>query len=251
MNTFNYEQIDQYLMGQLQGENLRSFERQMESDPDLAQEVADRRKSLDILEDLGDLQLKKRIKVIHNKVVGSSEREATPEKVTKVRPLYRWIAVAATFLLLISAFLWWSNRALDNQQLFAQHYEPYNISFTNRSADVDTRLADASRLYKNGNFQQVIGLLESYLQDTTNTKATLALGIAAIELNHYDKAIQYFDQLIEAKDPLYEEQAIWYKALTYLKQDDAANCKTQLNLLTQERFSFRKADAQQLLNQLN
>ncbi|MEM9820529.1 MAG: hypothetical protein AAF985_05635 [Bacteroidota bacterium] len=252
MNTFNYEQIDQYLMGQLQGESLRLFEQQLEGDPDLANEVKERRKSLDVLEDIGDLQLKERIQNIHNRVLDQQPASTSTEKsIGRIRPLYTWLALAASVLLLLAAGMWWSTTPTpDAQQLFAQHYEAYPISFTSRAGENDTKLADASRYYREGAFEKVIGPLESVLADSINTKAKLALGIAELELNHFAKAIQHFDDLINAKDPLYEEQALWFKALTYLKQNDLDNCAQQLKQLDQDRFSFKRQAALDLLEKL-
>ncbi|MEM8908047.1 MAG: hypothetical protein AAGD05_09400 [Bacteroidota bacterium] len=251
MNKLNYEIIDQYVMGLLEEEALKAFESQLATDAQLAREVQLRRESLELIEDLGDLRLKKRLQGIHKEVAETSPpADGKGSTLGRSHSLYRWLSVAAVLLLLMMALFWWGRTAPKHQQLFAQHYEAYPLSFNSRSSPLDLVMAKAGALYNNADYEEAGVLFSQILEENPNSKAQFALGIAALEMADYPRALQQFEQLIAQKDPIYEEQAIWYKALIYLAQADWLQCREQLQLLTHAPFTFRRDQAQELLTQL-
>ncbi|GJM32195.1 MAG: hypothetical protein DHS20C18_11960 [Saprospiraceae bacterium] len=216
------DQIDDYLLGRLQGESLRAFQEQLDTDTELAKELGIRKELLQQIDDLGDQQMKARISEVH---------QLQLKQMKQYKLIQR--SLILFFLLLLLAILgwWFLGRAPKNEILYQQHYQAYALNFGSRDQAANPGLLSAGAAYKQGDFANALTLFQNILtQAPNNTKIRLAIGLCQQELQQYDQALQSYTPLIEKDDPLYGDQARWYTALIHLHQGNREEC---INLLQQ------------------
>ena len=229
MNSTDQHTIDEYLLNRLEGDNLQTFEQSLAHDEALAKEVAERKQLMSAMEMVGDLQMKERVRRIHLAEIGRSDNppNTNPRK---------WV-FALVLILIASLAIWWFVRpkAQTPPQLYAQYYKPYDLNFSTRNSDASLVLAEAGALYKSGNYATALPLFEQVINATpTDSKARLAAGICQLELKQYEEALAQFNVLIDAKDPLFGEQALWYGAMARLQQGNVTETSVLLEKLVTE-----------------
>ena len=237
--------IDEYLTGHMTKEARISFENQLEQNAELQAALEDRKILLAAIDAIGDVQMKERAKRIHQKATAP---------VTKVRKFsFLQYAAAAILALVVAVGIWLYLKPASPAELFAAHYEPYVLNFTNRDLNTDQQLSQASTLYINGNYQEAVPLLENLLNQEINNKdqVRLATGIGHMELNNDAAASNYFQQLIDNPSSPYYEQGLWYAALLSLRNENIGNAEQYLNELIKDDTSFYFKKANELLSKLD
>ncbi|HFA48531.1 MAG TPA: tetratricopeptide repeat protein, partial [Bacteroidetes bacterium] len=229
--------VDEYLLGNLSGEELASFEKKLEKEEALQAAVEDRKDLIAAVDALGDIQMKERVRRIHERATNKTTvvRQIKPRRIN-----FRAYAAAAVALVAIGLSLWIWLRPPLNERLYADFFEPYSISFSSRGNDADQKLSEAGRLYNNGDYINAIPVLEKLLNEEINNKdgVLLATGISYMELGEYENAARIFENIIDKKGSPYYEQGVWYLALVALEENDIDGCKRYLGLLVEEEDGF-------------
>lgn len=234
MKNFDENKIDDYLRGDLSSTEKLAIEKEMQSNPELAADIKRQQAIIEHLKVLEYRRMSALVKDVHQQEHSRSHLKAKP---------YRFLAVAAAILLMLTAGWWmWDNNT--SQDLYAQYYESYDLRFGNRStSDV---LSEAGGYYIDGNFEKAIPLFEEALRAIPDErKASFALGIAQMELEQWEQALPYFQQLIDSKDILYAQNAKWYMALSLYQLGRMEEAQTLLSELSQDkqaRFSKKASD---------
>ncbi len=247
MEASEYRMIDNYLLGRLKGKELETFEQKLQSDAVFAQTVEEQKQAIDVLRKLEDMELKMEVQEVQQKF----QKERKP--VSTIRRLRPWLAAAAAVLILVVSYI--VLKGPNHKQLFNTYYAAYDTSFGDRDAsdDIKIKLAEASRLYKQKDYAQALPNLESLLPEVDNSKLQLMIGICHLELNNYDKALPFFNQLYEKKDPAFQYHGLWYSAMTYLKSGNITQCKSQLQKLlqaTDPNGVYKQAESKELLEKI-
>ncbi len=247
-----FEKIELYLHNQLEGEELRRFEEQLKNDEELQQQVLlyktidseMRQKTAGSDE---EEKLKKTLSDLHRKYFNRDDTT----KVVAIQKRRRWLFAAAAVLLLLIAGAYWyffADTTKDNETLYTQYavYEP--LSSQRGSKDSSLMLQNAIAAYNNKQFNEALTSLTAHLHtDSSDAELMLAKSICLTETGHYEEAIAGFDRLAE-KNEIFKYQALWYKALAYLKQNDKAGCKQLLESIPPGADTYGKA--KQLLRDL-
>jgi tetratricopeptide (TPR) repeat protein len=221
------------------------IEEKMKTDQAFAQEVALYQSIEGGLRLKGNKALKAQLNEIHNRVVPEASKP-------KVRQLSTgsWLAIAASIALLILAgyfLLGPASNTSDN--LFAAHYERFEWNAETRSTQTD-ELQQLTQLYNSQNTGEFLQAAENgQWSPAQNPQLALALGSSYLEQGQYEKAIQYFETA--STNTLFESEAQWYLALTYLKQEKTDKTIEILQNLEQQNTSFYANKAQQLLDKLD
>jgi|GEM_PF-2216504 len=236
--------IDEFILGHLEGEALASFERQLATDSALAEEVQQRKKVVAVVDAIGDLQMRERVRKIHQAAVQQ------PGNMGK-KKAWKWV-IAAILILLALFITWFFLRPKETpEKLYALYYQSYPLSFGARNLESDQQLAKAGNSYKAGNFSEALPVFEQLLSTNPNdSKLRLAAGICRLELGQYDGALAHFQQLIDANDPLYKQQALWYSALAYLQKSDLVKSKSTLEEIVKDKEGQFYEKAAALLSDL-
>ena len=209
-----YEEVERYISGEMQGEELAAFERLLQQDADLQKEVNLHRNLETWLADEGAMKLRDVLEQTGNKT-----------QPAKVIPFYRRpLAVAASVLLLILAgyFTWQLNTGDSTTQLFAQNFEPYQVVFSPRSENPlqETRNA-AINAYQQGRYAEAIEYFDKLQQeDSLGVAPAFYKGICYLARGDVDKSIQLLDSVKNIANPLFTEQSAWYLGLAFLKKND-------------------------------
>jgi len=235
------DQIDDFLTGRLGEAERTDFEHQLQSDVALQQAVKTQELLLSGIDDFGNEQLKARLQ----RISADRKQRTAPQPRLFIR---RMIAAAAVFLLLLAVGWWWQSSSLTPDQHYANHFEPYSLTFNSRTNDADLSLAQFEQLYRGKKYSQLTEEAGTYLsQNPKNYPLQLAVGISYMELEKYQEALPYFDTIINANDPFFSDQARWYKALAYLKTKQPEKSKALLEKLAKDPSSDRQEAAIQLL----
>ena len=149
----------------------------------------------------------------------------------RLRPLM----VAASIALLIGFFLF--NNGSPVYSDFANHN---NLELVVRSEN-NSAISKAEEAFNNKNyttaFAQLTILEEQFPNDV---EIKLHKGICLLELDKYSQAETVFNSISEGNSA-FKNKAIWYKALTYLKQEQFDECKITLQTISESSEEFELA----------
>ena len=242
MSEINYEIISQYLNGELTGEALAAFEKQMQEDSELAAEVNIYR----IIE--ADQSFFIKNKAEKEKLAGSLEelnKDYFKKNEAKVIGINRWwyaaaaVAAAVVFILILRPF---GEETFDNNKLFAYYTKDVEpLSAVERGANEDTLLLQAVNLFNKKDYKKSLPLLKNTLaSDSAKTDLLIATGFCFLQINQYDSATKIFNYLVNG-NTVYKNKATWYKALTFLKKNKIDSCYKILETLPVDADNIKEA----------
>jgi len=236
-----FENIDQYLRGELSGEEAAGFEKNMEKDPLLREKVDQHRQIIQGLQAGFRRELKE---MLQDEEKFLSKKTSTSRR----RSLFPMIGIAAVISLLVVSYIL-LNRSPDDEMLFEKYYAVYpNIeSPVSRSGMQEDNPFAA---YEQASFDVALDRFRALLVDNPrNASLHFYSGICLLELDQPVHAIQEFQSVYELSDTTFQRPAKWYEALAHLQNGDVSQAKTILrNMETGE--DLYAAKAQELLNDL-
>lgn len=254
MKNVDYLLIEKYLSEELTSEELIEFKTRLENDNDFALEVnlyseinqtlTSRRSNFkeendlrNTLEDLG------KEFVANNQSSVDSEQLVVDKKskIFSLKPYIKFIAVAASVILIVSIFRLNGNL---NYNDFANHQQ---LDLVVRGT-TDEHLTIAQDAFNAKDYEIAEKELRTVLYaDNSNTEVQLYLGVSLLEQDKFELAEATFNTLKNGKS-IYKNKAIWYLALTKLKQKDYKNCELLLKLIPKDSEDY--GNAKKLLRKL-
>lgn len=242
----NENLIDRYLLNILSPEEKKAFELRLENEKALVEELNQQRKIINEIEGFGRIELKSKLKEIHNEVSINSSKPNT-----KIRKIIYSIAAAAIFIGVLSTCWLWTSQAPTNSELYALNFEPYELSLNQRS-EGDITLKNIESLYVDGSYYEVIPLFKNALDESTlkSSQILLGLGISYLQTKQSTQAIEQFNAILANKDFNYEDEAQWYLGLSYLKLDEINKAKDHLNILASDSSKDHHEAAKVLISQI-
>ncbi|MEM1214112.1 MAG: tetratricopeptide repeat protein [Bacteroidota bacterium] len=174
------------------------------------------------------------------------QAQAQYQQETPVKKMgLRWVAalaVAASIALLI----WFNYQTKRNPQELYADYAMHAVNLQQMGTDTDRGTLQS--LFQQKKYAAALPLIDCYLGEYPDAAdVRLARGIALLETGQYEEAVTAFRTLAQAH-PIYTNEAHWYQALTYLKQEQITAAITSLRNIPSG--SSRYATAQELLRQL-
>lgn len=239
MQKERYIRFDRYLNNELPEEELKSFEEQLKSDIDfkedfevycalessLGSKFENEEKVLALRKTLSDLGSQ------HIKQGDNNKKE------TKVISLFRYrnLMVAASIALLIGFFLF--NNGSPVYGDFAQH-NPLELVVR---GDNNEAISKAEAAFNSKNYGEALKQLTILSNNYPNDpEISLYLGISQLELNNYAEAETIFNYISDGNSAL-ATKAVWYKALTFLKQKKLNECKEVLKTIPESAEEYPQA----------
>ncbi len=241
MNEERYILFENYLSNELSDEEKNNFEKQLSEDPELAS-------SFEIFEELNEH--------LSNKFGNTAELNAFKQnlnsiaathfktKKVKVISLRSWhYSVAASVAILIGLFVFMQN----NDPNFEDYNQHENAYFTERGA-VENQLKLAQDAFNAKNYKEAVANFEMVLKENKSPETQLFYAISLLEDNQFQKAeIQLMD--LKLGNSAFKNKAIWYLALSKLKQKDYKSCKEILNSIPKDYEDYDQV--QELLDELD
>ena len=228
-----YEEIEDYLNGQLGTEATAKFEQRLRSDAALAARVQLFKNMGTALEDKKAMERQQQIEAIGEGFFAAQKTETPVRRL----PFYRKpLSMAASILLLVVAGILWrqfgSNSFSSSDELFAEHFETYPLSEMVRGGnDPENPYQQAVEEYGSKNYPGAVASFRSLLANNPGD-VPAAFGLANAYLNgqpaQLDLALRYFQQVAEDGNTAYAPKAEWYIALIYLKKGERDKAKSVL-----------------------
>lgn len=240
MEKDNYILIEKYLNGELNVEEVKSFQTRLKEDTAFSEEYT-LQKSMNIFleKDRNQPALKSKLESIGKDFFLEEKKIDRIIPINRNKNRNRWLigliatAAIAAILVMFNPF--------QQQDLYNQYASHQPISLTEKSAGSDLA-TKAETAFNQKNYSLAYENLTIYLQENSaNQKAQLALGISALEFGKTEEAISIFMKISTGNSAL-KNYGTWYLALSYLKQKDFEKTKAWLRQVPDsEKALFDKA----------
>ncbi|MGY0391863.1 tetratricopeptide repeat protein [Bizionia sp. KMM 8389] len=163
---------------------------------------------------------------------------------------YKYLAVAASLLILFGWFGYNTLFSTDYSNLYATNYNEYpNTVYTiTRSEDENTLERQAFVAYETQNYRIALQKFDSIPEREQKEYVKFYKAQAYLGLNETKKAEQLFLEIIKA-DTKFVAEASWYMALIAIKDSQKEKAKVYLKKLTRN-YSYNKEKAEALLEAL-
>ena len=174
----------------------------------------------------------------------SEKEEGFEEKTSKTSFSFYKYAIAACIAVMFGVFTF--------TQFSNPSYSDYNtfdtLSLTVRG-DQDALLKTAEDAFNSRDFVAAEKAFAQLIEtDPNNIEWNLYNAISNVELNNYEKADDLLTDIAN-ENSAYKTKAIWYLALSKLKQDDILTCIDVLKTIPEEADDYERA--QKLLDKLD
>lgn len=236
-----YEKIGRYVEGEMQGEELKEFEDQMQIDGTLREKV-------DVFSSVeqalsGRFQNDTNEQGFNNQIarLAGAHIVEDAEKPSKIK-WFLWAAAASVILLAVIFF-----STPSSEPTYADYavYEPLALA---ERGDTDSVKLLAESAFNGKEYEKALRYVDAILrEDMENTSLQIYKAIALIELGRYDEADDLLNS-IERRDSLYRDKAIWWQALSALKQREYDRSKALLIRISEDADEYKRA--QTLLDEL-
>lgn len=226
------EQIDAYLNGELQAEQLKAFEEALQSDEVLRSEVTLLKNIEVVIQDKSALAFQKMVQ--EQGQLFLQEEVPSTAKVRKIGT--RQWAIAATFLLLVvSGVLFWSkfsDSTISGPELFAENFTVYRLNTEMRSGNTTiTSFEEGIAQYQSGHYSTASEIFAQLLIANPQDMV-LAFCLANAYLNQTPPQLvaaqPLFERIISDGESIYVPRAQWYLALLFLQKEEIEKAKELL-----------------------
>jgi tetratricopeptide (TPR) repeat protein len=239
MEDLKYIEFESYLKNELTEIEKTTFEKKLQSDADFKQEfeiykALETSLSSKFKNEEGEQELRKTLTNLGNQFI---KEENVIEKKTKVISLfnYKKLLVAASIALLIGFFIFKNGNPVYSD--FANHT---NLEFTVRG-DNNQAITKAEEAFNTKNYKTAFAQLTILEAEFPNDiEVQLYKGICLLEMDKFTQAETIFDN-ISAGNSAFSTKATWYKALSYLKQEQFEACKKTLKTIPESAEEYELA----------
>jgi tetratricopeptide (TPR) repeat protein len=247
MKTIDFSYfVERYVAGDMNDAEKKWFEKELDGNEKLRNEVALSRRTEDILKN-------RDITALRGKLAQIEKQREINVPVGKIRkPAYFRYAAVITGLVLIGSVVLFSGRTLSSDEIIDRYYKTYEPPTTQRSAlpTSNTDFTKALECYNTHNYAKAAILFDKVLKSNPkDMQSTLLSGVANFEDKKYPDAKQSFVNVINDNNNLFIESAKWYLALCYVKTNDKEKAVQQLKMIKSEGGIY-KNDAKKIIKRL-
>jgi TolA-binding protein len=245
----NYsEYIERYLQGEMASDEKLWFEKEIEGDIYLQDEIKLRKQVNMVLSDRDLIDLKSQLEQIHFEI-----NEVTEKGRIAIRKIYRraYYTAGALVLLILGFTLHFYAGNYSNSRILDNYYSPVAATANFRSASSGKdQLTKAMELYKEKQYKQAIALFERLLkQDSSKLGINLYSGISNMEIKHYNEANRNFQRIIKNQPNPFVESAKWYLGMCYIMTNEREKAAEQFESLAATDGYYQR-DAKRILRRI-
>ncbi len=246
-------QIEQFIDGELEGEELSMFLAEFNENSDLRAEVTLRRNVTSSIGEKEIFNLRDKLEQVQQELENKEIRSIIPD--TRIEYASWWRAGVAVAVILI-AFAGFMSRNLAgtgrtvDDYFQAPQWAPERTVASNMGV-----LQQANGYFINGDYEKALVLYDQAIKEKDEKFVFQFYKASALQnLEKYEEAIPEYSRVISHGDNIFVEEAEWYKALCYIKlgeKDEARNHLLAIigrkgyyageakKLLRKTRYSFR------------
>lgn len=240
MNEEIYTVFESYLQNELSNEDRINLESQLKNDGDLSEKFSIYKENLSFLNQKFSNESADFRQNLQNI---SREHFSQANQTAKVIRFQPWkYAVAASIVVFFGIWFLMRNDMPEYSD-FNQHEE---ASFVERGEN-DANLKAAQDAFNLKNYKEAVIELEALLKKENSVEIRYFYAISLLEQNQFVKAEKCFNDLKNGNS-VYKEKAVWYLALSQLKQKNKEGCIKYLEQISEGSEDYEKA--QKLLNDL-
>lgn len=243
MKEQDYTLFEDYLEGALSTTEKNEFEKRLADDEKFQQAYLTYKELSGFLKSKfenkdHEEKLKENLKNISDTYFNKKENKNT---VIRFKP---WqYAIAASIIIIFGLFV-----IIDNSAPVYADYADYNsISLTVRGENEEL-LPKAEKAFNEKDYEEALQYFDQILiKDISYKEIQLYKSIALIETNRYDEADELLT-VLSTGTSVFKYDAMWYLALSKLKQKEYQECKVILQRIPEDAEVYKKA--QKLLRKL-
>lgn len=235
----HYDKVEKYARGKLSSEEKAVFEKRLETDEKLMEELTAYRKNELVIKAAARQKIRQEVSTAY----------VEKNKNYRIFTMHR-MAIAASFLILLAAGLWWSNQNNKTpDKLYSEYFEiPAPPSVRNGNTAVNPKWKTAIDAYAENHFSTAIPIFEELLLDEDfNQKGTikLLLGASFLKEEKYEEALYILNQINPSST--FIQDAEWYRALALLKMGNKKDAKKAFEHIVKQKRHFKKEEAEAVL----
>jgi len=242
--------ISKYINGELSGAELAEFEKLLQQDKALADEVnfhkivdeslLENYQATSKIDKSEQLEFEGILReIMEGKEIINPPIKAPPSIIRRLIPI-AVIAVAASLV-----FFFWPNSKNTNSNLADVYYIPYEFSVSTMDNEYNI-LNEAEKAYKTKEYEKALSIFKNH---PGNLRVQIAKGNTEYNLKKYSEAVKTFKKVIQNSNNVsFKNYAKWYLALTYLKKDDKDQAIKLLGQLPESADFYKQA--QNLIKEL-
>ncbi len=235
------EYINDYFNKNLSPEEVAVFDKRIQQDPAFADEVAFYYSTISEIKNKSAEEKKQRFRQLYN--------ENNKTIVLKpVRKLWPYLSAAAVVAAIVIGFYLWGGNGSVTQM--ADTYINTNLREMSVTMGAMDDLQKGRSLYNEKKYNEALQQFANILKtDTANIEARKSAGIVSLQLQQYDKALEYFTQVENTS--LYINPGKFYRALTLIKRNapgDRDKAKDLLQQIVNNDLAEKKTAAAWLKN---
>lgn len=260
----NNEMIERYLRKEMTDDERIDFEKKITHDAELKEQITIY-KALYSIEDTNDewFETEENTELLEKEVAlfRSKETVQFKENLKKFRDSnskkknnifnLRLLSTVAAVLIIAIFILYPKDVNLSSLYEEYHNWEELPSYISKGETDKDT-YKKLESLFLNKEYQTVISQANQI--DPTvfeiDQQASLFIGVAHLELDQYEEALQIFDQLITSNS-LNAHKGYWYKAMVYLKQGDKEKAIDMLTIISNNTSYYKHDIAKELLRKVD
>jgi len=238
--------IERYNAGDMENDEKKWFEKELEGNQKLQNEVDLSRKTDEILKNQDVLSLRRKLIEIERKRVS-----IVPIRFRKSQVYIRFAAVTA-ILILVGGITLFTGKNMTSDQIIDRYYKAYEPTTTLRSgvAAVNNDFTLALQFYNTRDYEKAADLFNKVLKSNPRDMQTALLnGVSNFEDKKYPDAKESFVTVINDNNNLFIETAKWYLALCYVKTNEKDKAVKQLEMIKNEGGIF-KNDAKKIIRKM-
>jgi tetratricopeptide (TPR) repeat protein len=225
----NVDLFVKYLSGELNQEEIASFEKERAKNPDFREEFelvsAAYTLIRDQLQERDEVDFRKRLLEVMEHPAKNIQSRGRPA----LKGWYVLVPLAASLAILLLIFLSPRNETL----LFSRYYHPEKDGVVNTFMQGTRGRAESGILhYQQGNYMESRNIMQALVEeDPENLLARLFFLLASIETRQADEAIKNFTSMDPGLDHQLGQAVSWYSALAYLKMENKEEALGHLHAL--------------------
>jgi len=236
--------LNNYFNGLLSSEEARDVEARAASDPVFMEEFT-LRKEMEAFprKEAERAAFMATLKTIRAEYLEEKVAE-TPRIIVARNNVRQWLALAASVTLLAAAIWFFTRPGMPNYEQYAQH-TPLSLTVMGETEQAKT---EAETAFNQRDYVKALASLDQVLRtEPDNLKVTYYRGICLLELGRAAEARAVFEPLVTGNSA-FQEDAIWYVALSYLQEKNMASCKIELTKIKSGEAHYK--EAQEILERL-
>lgn len=209
-----FQEIEQYLLKEMSEEQMQSFAKRLDSDQELHEKIHTVRL---VIAGIQENQLVRELENFHDGMKIPSKNITTKKNLFNLKNIL--LAASVIIIASMGIFLFYYMPGKE-ERLYTEFYKPDTGLISSMSSSDEYVFDRAMIDYKTGNYDAAIHSWDSLLTEKPgNDTLQFFIASAYLAMDHYNKAIAHFKEVVSQTNSNFFEDANWYLGLAFLKVD--------------------------------